>query len=105
MMLMIPFDDAVDVALRLLREYGGDWQDEGDLEFLRSEMEQKAWLAGFPPTDPVVRMHKLICDINPEWIAEQIKTDNLIDWCESLQAHMELALVQMKGAEHEAKNI
>lgn len=102
-MSMIKLDDAVDVVKRILTGWYGTRPE--DLAYIRSELEQKAWIAGYQKDDPVNRLHGLIKDINPEEIAEQVKVDNLIDWCDIIQVEMELAMAQMKGTEHEAENI
>lgn len=94
-MSMIKLDDAVDVIDRVLRNYYGYSFQAEDFAYLRQELEQKAWVEGYPKDDPVRRLINLIMDIHPENIAEHIKVDSLIDWCEQIQVEMELALVQI----------
>jgi hypothetical protein len=90
---MIKLDDAVDVVKRILADWYGTRSEE--LAYIRSELEQKAWIDGYQKDDPVNRLYDLIKDINPEEIAEQVKVDNLIDWCDIIRVEMELAMVQM----------
>lgn len=92
-MSMITVDDAVDVVKRILADWYGTRSE--DLAYIRSELEQKSWIANYPKDDPVRRLINLIMDIHPENIAEHIKVDSLIDWCEQIQVEMELALVQI----------
>lgn len=98
-MLMLSLDDAVKVAKRLVI-------DKMDYEeIIRQEMEQKCWLP--PSTSGAAhRLNFLISDINPADICDQIKSDNLKNWCEMIQAEMTMAMAQLlcwskDGGEHE----
>lgn len=92
-MSVITVDEAVDVfAQFVMMKYGKVTTEE--IGQLLSILEKKA-LAHCPKDDPDNRLHGLIKDINPEEIAEHIKVDSLIDWCEQIQVEMELALVQI----------
>jgi len=87
-MLMLTLEDAVKVAQRLVRD-GMD-----DEEIIRQELEQKCWL---PPEmdEAAKRLNDLICDINPAEICSQIESDNLKNWCGSVQMEMKMAMVQL----------
>ena len=87
-MLMLTLEDAVKVAQRLVRD-GMD-----DEEIIRQELEQKCWLQ--PETDEAAkRLNDLIFDINPAEICNQIETDNLTNWCKTVQVEMKMAMVQL----------
>ena len=64
------------------------------LEFIRGEFEQKCW---FPPkTDKAAKqLNDLIFDINPTEICSQIESDNLKNWCSTVQTEMKMAMVQL----------
>ena len=87
-MLMLTLEDAVKVAQRLVR-YGVD-----DEEIIRKELEQKCW---FPPKPDKAAKHlnDLIFDINPAEICSQIESDNLKNWCKTIQTEMKMAMVQL----------
>ena len=87
-MLMLTLEDAVKVAKRLVKD-GMD-----DEEIIRQELEQKCW---FPSeTDEAAkRLNDLIFDINPAEICSQIESDNLKDWCKTIQTEMKMAMVQL----------
>lgn len=87
-MLMLTLDDAVKVAKRLIRD------GMNDEEIIRQELEQKCW---FPPkTDEAAKcLNGLIFDINPAEICSHIESDNLINWCASIQNAMKMAMVQL----------
>ena len=78
-MLMLTLDDAVKVSKRLVI----DCMD--DNEIIRQELEQKCWI---PPNN-------LIFDINPAEICSQIESDNLKNWCKTIQTEMKMAMVQL----------
>ena len=81
-MLMLKLDDAVDVV------------EDGDEEFIRSELEQKCWIP--PETDRAAKhLNDLIFDVNPEEIGAQIASDNLRKWCGIIQTEMQMAMVQL----------
>ena len=86
--LMLPIDDAVSVAKRLVK-------DNMDVdEIIYQEMEQKCWIP--PKTDKAAeRLNDLIFDINPAEICSQIKSDNLKNWCNIIQTEMKMAMVQL----------
>ena len=88
MMLMLQLDDAVKVVKRLV----ADGMD--DDEIIRQELEQKCW---FPPTtsDSARRLNDLIFDVNPAEICSQIESDNLTNWCRTVQTEMKMAMVQL----------
>lgn len=85
---MISLDDAVKVAKRLIAD------NMDDDEIIRQELEQKCW---FPPkTDKAAkRLNGLICDITPAEICSQIESDNLRNWCKTVQTEMKMAMVQL----------
>lgn len=87
-MLMLTLEDAVKVAKRLVND-GMD-----DEEIIRQELEQKCWL---PPEmdEAAKRLNDLIFDINPAEICNQIESDNLKNWCETVQMEMKIAMVQL----------
>lgn len=87
-MLMLMFEDAVKVAKELV-EYGVD-----DEEIIRQDLEQKCWL---PPEmdEAAKRLNDLIFDINPAEICNQIESDNLTNWCKTMQVEMKMAMVQL----------
>lgn len=87
-MLMLTLEDAVKVTKRLVVN-GMDNE-----EIIRQELEQKCW---FPPkTDEASKeLNNLIFDINPTEICSQIESDNLKNWCETIQVAMKMAMVQL----------
>lgn len=87
-MLMLTLDDAVKVTRSLVVD-GMD-----DEEIVRQELEQKCW---FPPkTDKAAKqLNDLIFDINPAEICSQIESDNLKNWCSTVQTKMKMAMVQL----------
>ena len=87
-MLMLTLEDAVKVAERLIRD------NMNDEEIIRQEFEQKCW---FPPKadDSAKRLNDLIFDINPAEICSQIESDNLKNWCKTIQTEMKMAMVQL----------
>lgn len=98
-MLMITLDDAVAVCMRFLHEttYFDDMpreERENMLEFIRGEFEQKCW---FPPEENKAAKHlnDLIFDINPTEICAQIESENLRNWCSTVQTEMKMAMVQL----------
>lgn len=85
---MLTLDDAVKVAKRLIRD------NMDDEEIIRQELEQKCWIS--PKTDdPAKRLNDLIFDINPAEICSQIESDNLKNWCKTIQIEMKMAMVQL----------
>lgn len=87
-MLMLTLEDAVRVAKRLVKD-GMD-----DEEIIRQELEQKCWIP--PNTDEAAKqLNDLIFDINPAEICRQIESDNLKNWCETVQVAMKMAMVQL----------
>lgn len=87
-MFLLNLDDAVKVAQRLVID-GMD-----DEEIIRQELEQKCW---FPPEteESAKRLNDLIFDINPAEICSQIESDNLKNWCKTIQTEMKMAMVQL----------
>jgi len=87
-MLMLMLEDAVKVAKILVND-GMD-----DEEIIRQELEQKCWL---PPEmdEAAKRLNNLIFDINPAEICNQIESDNLTNWCKTIQVEMKMAMVQL----------
>ena len=53
--------------------------------------------------DSVKRLNDLIFDINPAEICSQIESDNLKNWCKTIQTEMKMAMVQLPrwGSESE----
>lgn len=87
-MLMLTLDDAVKVAKELV-DYGVDEE-----KIIRQELEQKCWFA--PGTNEAAkRLNDLIFDINPTEICSQIESDNLKNWCGTVQMEMKMAMVQL----------
>lgn len=87
-MEMLMLEDAVKVAKELV-DYGVD-----DEEIIRQELEQKCWLPS--ETDEAAkRLNDLICDITPAEICGQIESDNLKNWCGTVQMEMKMAMVQL----------
>ena len=98
-MLMLTLDDAVAVCMRFLHEttYFDDMpreEYESMPEFIRGEFEQKCW---FPPEQDKAAKHlnDLIFDINPAEICAQIESENLRNWCSTVQSEMKMAIVQL----------
>lgn len=94
----LELDDAVAICMRLLSETElGDMSKEGFAEYknyVEGEFEQKAWIASHNQ-EPVLELHKLTFDINPDMIAEQIKKDSLKNWCQVMQAGIRLAMIDL----------
>ncbi len=87
-MLMLTLDDAVKVTRSLVVD-GMDNE-----EIIRQELEQKCWIP--PKTDEAAKhLNDLIFDINPAEICSQIESDNLKNWCETVQVAMKMAMVQL----------
>jgi len=98
-MLMLTLDDAVAVCMRLLHETTcfDDMSAEeykGMQGVVRGEFEQKCW---FPPkkNEAAKHLNDLIFDINPAEICSQIESDNLVNWCRTVQTEMKMAMVQL----------
>ena len=87
-MLMLTLEDAVKVAKRLVND-GMD-----DEEIIRQELEQKCWLPS-EMDGAAKRLNDLIFDINPAEICNQIETDNLTNWCKTMQVEMKMEMVQL----------
>jgi hypothetical protein len=85
---MLSLDDAVKVAKQLVI----DGMDSDAI--IRQELEQKCW---FPPTgnEAAKRLNDLIFDITPAEICSQIESDNLRNWCNTVQTEMKMAMVQL----------
>ena len=87
-MLMLTLEDAVKVAKGLVK-YGVD-----NDKIIRQELEQKCWLQS--ETDEAAkRLNDLIFDINPAEICNQIESDNLKNWCKTMQVEMKMEMVQL----------
>lgn len=86
--MLLNLDDAVKVTKQLVI-YGVD-----DDQIIRNELEQKCW---FPPKSNKAarRLNDLIFDINPAEICSQIESDNLKNWCKTIQIEMKMAMVQL----------
>lgn len=86
--MLLNLDDAVKVTKQLVI-YGVD-----DDQIIKQELEQKCW---FPPKSnkSARRLNDLICDINPAEICSQIESDNLKNWCKTIQIEMKMAMVQL----------
>ena len=95
-MLMLSLDDAVKVTKWLVRD------NTNDTEIIRQELEQKCW---FPPksNDAAKHLNDLIFDINPAEICAQIESDNLKNWCKTVQTEMKMAMVQLPCWSEEEK--
>lgn len=87
-MLMLSLDDAVKVAKQLVAD------EMDNEEIIRQELEQKCC---FPPKsdEAAKRLNDLIFDINPTEICAQIESDNLKQWCKTIQTEMKMAMVQL----------
>ena len=94
-MLMISLDDAVKVAKQLVIN------EMDDEEIIRTELEQKAWIPS-KYDEPVRVLAGMIGAITPAEITEQILANKLGDWCEKVQAVMNIALMQITRVEEEA---
>lgn len=86
--MLLNLDDAVKVTKQLVI-YGVD-----DDQIIRDELEQKCW---FPPKSNKAarRLNDLIFDINPAEVCSQIESDNLKNWCKTIQTEMKMAMVQL----------
>lgn len=87
-MLMLTLDNAVKVTKRLVID-GMD-----DDEIIRQELEQKCWFAP-KSNEAAEHLNNLIFDINPAEICSQIESDNLKNWCKTVQTEMKMAMVQL----------
>ena len=87
-MLLLNLEDAVKVAKRLVVD-GMD-----DEEIIRQELEQKCWI---PPKkdEAAKRLNDLIFCISPTEICNHIKSENLRNWCATVQMEMKMAMVQL----------
>ena len=87
-MLMLTLEDAAKVAKRLVID------GMSDDEIIRQELEQKCWI---PPNTDRASSHlsDLIFDINPAEICSQIGSDNLKNWCSTVQTEMKMAMIQL----------
>jgi hypothetical protein len=95
-MLMLTLEDAAKVAKQLVID------DMDDDVIIRQELEQKCWV---PPNadEAAERLNDLIFDINPAEICSQIESDNLKNWCSTVQTEMKMAMIQLPcwdGGEH-----
>lgn len=90
---LLTLDDAVKVCLRFLRDYSDTNPDEVK-GLVEDEMEQKCWISG-QNDEPLKRLNDLTFDINPVEIARQIESDNLRNWCETIQIAMRMAMVEL----------
>lgn len=87
-MLMLTLDDAVKVTKRLIRD------SVDDDKIIRQELMQKCWIP--PKSDRAAgRLSDLIFDINPAEICSQIESDNLKNWCSTVQTEMKLSMVNL----------
>ena len=87
-MLMLTLEDATKITKRLVID------GMSDDEIIRQELEQKCW---FPPNADKAskRLSDLIFDINPAEICSQIESDNLKNWCSTVQTEMKMAMIQL----------
>ena len=90
---LLTLDDAVKVCLRFLRDYSDTDSDEMKV-LVEQDMEQKCWISG-QKNEPLKRLNDLTFDINPAEIASQIESDNLRNWCETIQVEMKMAMVEL----------
>ena len=87
-MLLLNLEDAVKATKRLVID-GMD-----DEEIIRQELEQKCWI--LPKSNKAAEhLNNLIFDINPAEICSQIESDNLKNWCKTIQTKMKMAMVQL----------
>lgn len=86
--MLLNLDDAAKVTKRLVI----DGMDDDDI--IRQELEQKCWI---PPKSnkAAKRLNDLIFDINPAEICSQIESNNLKNWCKTIQTEMKMAMVQL----------
>lgn len=84
--LMLTQKDAYEIVSSILKAV----DIEFDEEIIKNELEQKCWICNASNTDK--KLVSLVCDINPAEICSQIQNDNLRDWCETIQANMQLLL-------------
>lgn len=94
--MMIDTADAVKVASEFYEDYiTNKWSfTEEDRDVLFTELEQKSYLTGCE--EPARRLMDLIMDVNPTEICAQIQSDNLTEWCKSIQTEMQMALIRMQ---------
>lgn len=95
--LLLNIDDATKVAMRFLREYVSDPDELEDL--VHCEMEQNSYLCKMGEHDPRKDLAKLIMDINPRVIGEQIAEGEIRDWCADMQIMMQYSLIRMGRAD------
>ena len=91
---MIDLDDAAEVAFKIIRVYTGATVEESDVEYVRSELEQKCYI-NHCGDEAFKRLDGLIRDINPAEIVSQIEADNLRHWCKTIQVEMDMALIKL----------
>ena len=93
--LLLNIDDATRVAMNFLRRYV-DLFDPDELEdVVRSEMEQKSYIAKMGQHDARKDLIGLMMDVNPMEIGDQIAENNLKEWCETIQTAAQIALIRM----------
>lgn len=90
---LLTLGDAVKVCLEFLRDYSDTDPDEMK-ELVEQEMEQKCWISE-QNGKPLKRLNDLTFDINPAEIASQIESDNLRNWCKTIQVEMRMAMVEL----------
>lgn len=87
--LVLTLDKAVDVVMEYF---------DVDKEFIRQELEQKCYINS-GVENPRKELIELIMDVNPAEIASQIESDNLRDWCKTVQVGLQMLLMQIGGNE------
>lgn len=96
--MLLTLEDAVAICMRFLAETElGDMSKEDWAEYeeyVRGEFEQKCYI-NTHKNDALKRLHDLTFDINPAEISSQIESDNLRQWCHTIQVEMGMAIIQL----------
>ena len=97
--MLLTLDDAVKVCMRFLHQTTlfddmPKEEYESYLELLRGEFEQKCYINAHK-NDALKRLNDLTFDINPAEISSQIESDNLRQWCHTIQVEMGMAIIQL----------
>lgn len=95
--MLLDINDAVKVAMNYIHDHCDDYGiDEEDEKLMYQEMEQKVWITEFTDEPIMLQLIGCIMDINPAEICAQIESDNLKNWCQTIQVSMQMCLVRMK---------
>ena len=91
---LLTIDDATKVAMRFLKEYSDCEDGDGVEDIVFQEMEQKCRINA-TNNGAWRHLNDLVFDINPAEICQQIRNDNLKQWCLDLQVAMRMELIKL----------